>query len=61
MPDTKSGRERNGRNKRRQLTESLYHREIEAVSSDEDLPDLGEEEADGELLADELPEERTDG
>jgi hypothetical protein len=55
MPDTKSGRERNGRNKRRQLLERLNRREIETLEADDDLPSF--EEAEGAFLADELPDE----
>jgi hypothetical protein len=58
MPDTKSGRERNGRNKRRQLNRRLYRREIETMTDDDDLPDFDEDEAvEAELLADELPDD----
>jgi hypothetical protein len=58
MPDTKSGRERNGRNKRRQLYERLYRREIEAMETDAELPDFEEGEVErSPLLADELPED----
>jgi len=58
MPDTKSGRERNGRNKRRQLNQRLYRREIEAMTTDEDLPEFDENEAvQADLLADELPDD----
>jgi hypothetical protein len=58
MPDTKSGRERNGRNKRRQLHERLFRQEIEAMDADADLPEFDEQDAErAELLADELPED----
>jgi hypothetical protein len=60
MPDTKSGRERKGRNKRRQLTERLYRRELDALERDEE-PDLtGETVSADDLLADEPSEEPTD-
>jgi len=54
MPDTKEGRERQGRDKRRQLTEHLYRRELAALESDEE-PDPFEGGSD-DLLADEPPE-----
>jgi hypothetical protein len=56
MPDTKSGRERKGRNKRNQLQEELYDEEIEALESDEDLPPF-EPSSDRPFVADELPDE----
>lgn len=40
MPDTKEGRERNGRNKRTQLEERLYSRELETLGRDDDLPEF---------------------
>lgn len=40
MPDTKAGRERKGKNKRSQLEERLYSRELEALDRDEDLPEF---------------------
>jgi hypothetical protein len=49
MPDTKSGRERNGRKKREQLRRTLYEREIELLDEDADLPEFGEDEAPGEI------------
>ena len=55
MPDTKSGRERNGRNKRLQLLERMNRQEIETMGSEESLPSF--EGADGDFLADELPED----
>lgn len=51
MPDTKSGRERKGRNKRSQLEERLYSRELETLDRDEDLPEFDGSGSD--LLADE--------
>lgn len=51
MPDTKSGREQQGKNKRTQLQERLYSRELEALDRDEDLPEFDGGESD--LLADE--------
>ncbi|MFB6194654.1 MAG: hypothetical protein ABEI80_00650 [Haloplanus sp.] len=55
MPDTKSGRERNGVNKREQLRRRLYEQELETLHEDAELPEFGEGESD--LLADE-PTER---
>lgn len=54
MPDTKSGRERKGRNKRRQLENHLTRRELNTLGEDDELPPL--DGADGEFLADELPD-----
>ena len=54
MPDTKSGRERNGRNKRSQLRRKLYDAERDALDDDESLPAL-EPSQDRPFLADELP------
>ena len=53
MPDTKTGRERKGRNKRSQLEDHLASQEIETMDDDEDLPSF--DGADGEFIADELP------
>ena len=44
MPDTKSGRERNGKNKRQQLRQRLYEEELESLDGEEDLPEFGEGE-----------------
>ena len=55
MPDTKSGREQKGRNKRRQLVERLNRRELETLDADDELPSF--EGADGPFIADELPDE----
>jgi hypothetical protein len=44
MPDTKSGRERNGKNKRAQLRRRLYEEELESLDSETDLPEFGEGE-----------------
>ena len=57
MPDTKQGREQNGRNKRHQLQERLYEEEIEAVDSDEELPPF-EPSEERPYVAEELPDER---
>ncbi|MFC6874397.1 hypothetical protein [Halobellus marinus] len=56
MPDTKSGRERKGRNKRSQLQERLYEEEKEAVEADDELPPF-EPSEDRPFVADELPDE----
>ncbi|WP_017342317.1 hypothetical protein [Halorubrum sp. T3] len=48
MPDTKSGRERKGRNKRRQLENHLARRELDA---DDEPPEPYGEVADAEFLA----------
>jgi hypothetical protein len=44
MPDTKSGRERNGKNKRAQLRQRLYEEELESLDEEGDLPEFGEGE-----------------
>jgi glutamate formiminotransferase len=46
MPDTKSGRERNGRKKREQLRRRQYERELEMLDEEIDLPEFGEDETD---------------
>ncbi|WP_336021884.1 hypothetical protein [Halobellus salinisoli] len=56
MPDTKTGRERKGRNKRNQLQEDLYEEEMEALDTDEELPQF-EPSRERPFVADELPEE----
>lgn len=50
MPDTKSGRERNGKNKRAQLRQRLYEEELDSLDAEADLPEFGEGEE--ELVAD---------
>jgi hypothetical protein len=50
MPDTKSGRERNGKNKRAQLRQRLYEQELDSLDEEVDLPDFGE--GDEEFAAD---------
>lgn len=55
MPDTKSGREKKGKNKKSQLVQRLYRRELRALERDETEPDL--QRTNGEFLADELPED----
>ena len=49
MPDTKSGRERKGRNKRRQLESRLNKRELEAA---DEPPEPALNEVDSEYLVD---------
>ncbi|WP_248897749.1 hypothetical protein [Haloplanus halobius] len=56
MPDTKSGREKNGQKKREQLRQQLYEQELETLGEDAELPELDGEEA--ELVANE-PSERS--
>ncbi|MGM0604082.1 MAG: hypothetical protein ACQETB_00265 [Halobacteriota archaeon] len=48
MPDTKSGRERKGRNKRAQLEDRLNRKELRTLDADDELPDFGD--ADSEFL-----------
>jgi len=50
MPDTKSGRERNGKNKRAQLRQRLYEEEMDTIDDDADLPEFG----DGEDVAEDV-------
>ena len=57
MPDTKEGRERNGRNKRSQLQERLYEEELASLEADEDLPEF--DGGDSDLVASE-PADRTE-
>ena len=49
MPDTKSGRERKGRNKRRQLESHLTERELDAP---EEPPEPTLDDLDSEYLTD---------
>jgi hypothetical protein len=49
MPDTKSGRERNGRNKRAQLRRRLYEEELETLDEDAELPEFGDGEEEPSL------------
>ncbi|GAB6879114.1 hypothetical protein JCM17823_13880 [Halorubrum gandharaense] len=49
MPDTKSGRERKGRNKRRQLESHLNERELEAT---DEPPEPSLDEVESEYLVD---------
>jgi len=50
MPDTKSGRERKGRNKRAQLESKLNTRELELLGQDHEPPEP--EGVDSEYLTD---------
>ncbi|MEF8801446.1 MAG: hypothetical protein V5A38_04750 [Halolamina sp.] len=51
MPDTKSGRERKGRNKRRQLEFELASRDAETMDELDEAPELKPTDAaDAELL-----------
>jgi len=51
MPDTKSGRERKGRNKRRQLEFELASRDAETVREADEAPEVKPvDAADAELL-----------
>ena len=60
MPDTKSGREKKGKNKRSQLVRRLYRRELREMERENDEPDQ-KAETNGEFLADELPDDRRPG
>ncbi|WP_380678999.1 hypothetical protein [Salinigranum sp. GCM10025319] len=55
MPDTKSGREKKGLNKRNQLDDHLTERELQTLERD-DEPSRWEG-IDGEFVADELPDD----
>ena len=57
MPDTKSGREKKGKNKRAQLTMHLAEQDRKMVDGEESEEPPIYDEADADLLADELPEE----
>ena len=56
MPDTKSGREKKGLNKRHQLLTTVTERELRALDRDDEPPRWAA--VDGEFVADELPDER---
>lgn len=60
MPDTKSGRERKGRNKRRQLETHLNEQEIDTLDGDTEPPEFGGE-PDSEFLANPDEVERATG
>lgn len=52
MPDTKSGRERKGRNKRRQLESELASRDAETNVDPDEVPEVKPTDAaDAEFLA----------
>ena len=55
MPDTKSGRERKGRNKMAQLVERLNQREIETLDQEDEPPEVVEPT--GDFLAEEPVED----
>ena len=57
MPDTKSGRERKGRNKRRQLESELASRDLETVGDDEAPRIEADDAADADFLDPSGPEE----
>jgi hypothetical protein len=51
MPDTKSGRERKGRNKRRQLESRLASRDAETIGETDEVPEVKPiDAADAEFL-----------
>ncbi|QLG29091.1 hypothetical protein HUG10_16830 [Halorarum halophilum] len=50
MPDTKRGRERQGRKKREQLERRLNRREVETID-DEDEPEYPPTELEADLLS----------
>ena len=56
MPDTKSGREKKGLDKERQLTEHLYERELDVLGEPGDEPPRFEG-LDGEFIAEEFPDD----
>ncbi|GAA0211525.1 hypothetical protein [Halobaculum roseum] len=51
MPDTKRGRERQGRKKLEQLEQHLTEREIETLDDDDALPDYPPEDTGSDLLS----------
>lgn len=56
MPDTKSGRERKGRNKRRQLETELASREL-SMDGEDEPPTVDVDDAEFLADPDELPNE----
>lgn len=50
MPDTKRGREREGRKKREQLEARLTEQELEALDDDGELPEYPPEDLDADLV-----------
>jgi hypothetical protein len=57
MPDTKSGREQKGRNKRRQLESELASRDVETIGDDEAPVVEADDAADAEFLDPAGPDE----
>jgi len=57
MPDTKSGRERKGRNKRRQVESELASRDVETIGDNEAPRVIADDAADAEFLDPNGPEE----
>jgi hypothetical protein len=55
MPDTKSGREKKGLNKRNQLDEHLAERELRSLDREDEPPRW--DAVSGEFVADELPDD----
>jgi len=51
MPDTKRGRERQGRKKTEQLEQHLAEREIETLDDEDALPEYPPEDTDSDLLS----------
>ncbi|WP_348612661.1 hypothetical protein [Halobaculum rarum] len=51
MPDTKRGRERQGRKKIEQLEQHLAEREVETLDADDALPEYPPEDTGSELLS----------
>lgn len=56
MPDTKSGRERKGRNKRAQLERQLNKQELRALDGEEEPPEPAEPDSEFLIDLDELDE-----
>ena len=56
MPDTKTGREKKGKNKRAQLRMHLAEQELESLDAEEE-PTVYAADGDEELLAEELPDD----
>ncbi|WP_171006685.1 hypothetical protein [Halalkalirubrum salinum] len=56
MPDTKSGRERKGRNKRAQLERQLNKQELRALEGEEEPPEPAEPDSEFLTEPDELDE-----
>ncbi|MFB6243540.1 MAG: hypothetical protein ABEH80_05535 [Halobaculum sp.] len=56
MPDTKRGREREGRKKREQLEARLTRQELESREEDDDLPEYPPSDLDSEFVDPEAAE-----